>query len=62
MKLGISIPVTMSFGLTGFIPPIHGTKITMKALIERRTACCTKAKDEGRNRVSAVPSRILPES
>nr|MBP7604975.1 GGDEF domain-containing protein [Spirochaetota bacterium] len=59
---GTSIPVTMSFGMTGFTPPIHGMKITMKELIESADRMLYRAKNEGRNRVVSGPVESSPES
>ena len=59
---GTSIPVTMSFGMTGFTPPIHGMKITMKELIESADRMLYRAKNEGRNRVVSGPVDSSPES
>ncbi len=57
---GASVPITMSFGVTGFMTPVRGRKITMKELIESADRMLYRAKNGGRNRTVAGSVENFP--
>ncbi|MGV7928084.1 MAG: GGDEF domain-containing protein [Spirochaetota bacterium] len=58
---GTSIPITMSFGVTGVVTSARGRKVSMKELIESADRMLYRAKNEGRNRVVGGPVENTPE-
>lgn len=58
---GTSIPITMSFGVTGFVTSARGRKVSMKELLESADRMLYRAKNEGRNRVVGGPVENTPE-